>query len=161
MWWITASCLLAKGTCSHLKVTWTLMDVWQASETSHSKSSLANFQHQYLAELLVNVYSYRSMVKSVSCCCARGRLLFSNPVTYTVYQHIVTSLLYNMVVLILNLNWIIEMKFMIHIIIKYHIDTQYLKRLPYGGKHWRMQILAKWQEYIICRINFGDFMMKV
>ena len=34
-----------------------------------------------LAELLVNVYSYRLMVKSVSCCCVHGRHLFSNPVT--------------------------------------------------------------------------------
>ena len=40
--------------------------VWQASETSHSKSNPGNFQHQYLAELLVNVYSYCLMVKSVS-----------------------------------------------------------------------------------------------
>ena len=40
------------------------------------------FQHQYLAELLVNVYSYCLMVKSVSCCCVRGRWHFSNPVTY-------------------------------------------------------------------------------
>ena len=55
--------LLAKGMCSHLKVTWALMDIWQASETSHSKSSPGNFQHQYLPELLVNVYSYRLMVK--------------------------------------------------------------------------------------------------
>ena len=45
------------------------------------QNSLANFQHHYLAELLVNVYSYRLMVKSVSCCCVRGKLLFSNPVT--------------------------------------------------------------------------------
>ena len=41
-----------------------------------------NFQHQYLAELLVNVYSYCLMVKSVSCCCVRGSWLFSNLVTY-------------------------------------------------------------------------------
>ena len=46
-----AGCLLAKGTCSHLKATWPLVDI---SETSHSKSSPANFQHQYLAELLVD-----------------------------------------------------------------------------------------------------------
>ena len=32
-----------------------------------------NFQHQYLAELLVNVYKYHLMVESVSCCCAHGR----------------------------------------------------------------------------------------
>ena len=81
MWWITASRLLAKGTCSHLKVTHTLLDVWQASKTSHSKSTSANYQHQYLTELLVNMYRYHLMVKSVSCCCVRGRLLFSNPIT--------------------------------------------------------------------------------
>ena len=50
--------------------------------TSHSKSSPGNFQHQYLPKLLVNVYSYHLMVKSVSCCCVCGSWLFSNPVTY-------------------------------------------------------------------------------
>ena len=50
--------------------------------TSDSKSSLGNFQHQYLAELLVNVYSYCLMVKSVSCCCVRGSQLFSDLITY-------------------------------------------------------------------------------
>ena len=44
-------------------------------------------QHQYLAELLVNVYSYCLMVKSVSCCCVRGSRLFSDLVTY-VYQYL-------------------------------------------------------------------------
>ena len=83
VWWITASCLLVKGICSHLKTTRTLVDVWKASETSHSKSSPGNFQHQYLAELLVNMYSYRLMVKSVSCCCVRGSWLFPDLVTYT------------------------------------------------------------------------------
>ena len=42
--------LLVKGRWSHLKNTQALMDLWQASEISHSKSSLGNFQHQYLAE---------------------------------------------------------------------------------------------------------------
>ena len=41
------------------------MDIWQASETSHSNSSLGNFQHQYPHELLVSVYSYHLMVKSL------------------------------------------------------------------------------------------------
>ena len=50
--------------------------------TSHSKSSPGNFQHQYLAELLVNMYSYRLMVKSVSCCYVCGSRLFSDLVTY-------------------------------------------------------------------------------
>ena len=35
----------------------------------------------YLAEMLVNVYSYRLIVKSLSCCCVDGRLLFTNLVT--------------------------------------------------------------------------------
>ena len=39
------------------------MDIWHASETSHNKSSVGNFQYQYLAELLANVYSYCLMVK--------------------------------------------------------------------------------------------------
>ena len=43
VWWITAGFLLAKGIYSHLKAAWALMDVWQASETSHSKSSPGNF----------------------------------------------------------------------------------------------------------------------
>ena len=41
-----------------------------------------NFQHHYMAELLVNVYSYCLMVKSVSCCCVHGSRLFSDLVTY-------------------------------------------------------------------------------
>ena len=82
MWWITAGCLLVKGICRHLKVTQALMDIWQASETSHNKSSPGNFQHQYLPKLLVNVNSYCLMVKSVSSCYDHGRWLFSNLVTY-------------------------------------------------------------------------------
>ena len=35
----------------------------------------------YLAELLIIVYSYCLMVKSMSCCYVCGRQLFSNPVT--------------------------------------------------------------------------------
>ena len=34
--------------------------------------------------MLVSVYSYRVMVKSVSSCCVRGRRVLSNPVTYVV-----------------------------------------------------------------------------
>ena len=40
-----------------------------------------------LAELLVNLYGYCLMVKSVSCCCVRGSRLFSDLVTY-VYVYI-------------------------------------------------------------------------
>ena len=46
-----------------------------------NKRSPGNFQHQYLPEVLVNVYVYRLIVKSVSCCCVRASQLFSNPVT--------------------------------------------------------------------------------
>ena len=52
-----------------------------------SKSSPGNFQHQYLAELLVNMYSYCLMVKSVSCYCVRGSWLFSNLVTYVLQRY--------------------------------------------------------------------------
>ena len=84
--------LLIKGICGHLKATHTLVDVRQASETSHSKSTLGNFQHQYLAEqLLVNVYSYCLMVKSVYCCCVRGSRLFSDLVTYLLQQPVATG----------------------------------------------------------------------
>ena len=75
-------CLLVKGICRQLKATRTLVDVWQASETSHSKSSPNVFQHQYLPELLVNVYGYHLMVKSLTLCCVCGRWLFSNLVTF-------------------------------------------------------------------------------
>ena len=38
--------------------------------------------------MLVNLYSYRVMEKSVSCCCVRGRRVISNPVTYvSLYVH--------------------------------------------------------------------------
>ena len=78
---ITAGCLLVKGRWSHLKTTRILVDVWEASETSHNKISLGNVQHQYLAELFVKVYSYCLIVKNVSWCCVRGSWSFSNPVT--------------------------------------------------------------------------------
>ena len=52
-------------------------DVQQALETSHRKISLGNFQHHYLTEWLVNVYSYHLMVKSVSCCCVCVEASFS------------------------------------------------------------------------------------
>ena len=49
--------VFVKGRWSHLKTTLALVDTRQASETRNNESSLGNFQHQYLAELLVNVYS--------------------------------------------------------------------------------------------------------
>ena len=76
MWWFITDCLLVQGKWNHLNTTWLLMEIWQASEISHSKSILDNFQHQYLSELLVNLYNYHLMVKSMSCCCACGSWLF-------------------------------------------------------------------------------------
>ena len=64
-----------------LKFTRELVDIWQASEVSHSKSSLENIQHQYLPQLVVNLCSHCLMVKSVSCCCVHWSQLFSNQVT--------------------------------------------------------------------------------
>ena len=60
------------------------MHLWMSNklQTSHSKSSLGNFQHQLLPKLLVNVYSHHLIMKSMSCCCVHGRWIFSNPVTY-------------------------------------------------------------------------------
>ena len=53
---------------------------------SHSKSSLGNFQHQYLAELLVNVYMQLSFdgEKYVLLLCA-WKVTFLNQVTYIEY----------------------------------------------------------------------------
>ena len=49
-----------------------------------AKAVQATFSiNTYLPELLVNVYSYNLLVKSVSYCCVRGSRLFSNPVKYT------------------------------------------------------------------------------
>ena len=84
----TAGCLLVQGICSHLKVTWALVDIWQASQTSHSKSNPGNF-HQYMAELLVNISNYHLMVKSVSWCCVRARWLFTNLVTFCVWSFVI------------------------------------------------------------------------
>ena len=93
MLWITASCLLIKGRWSHLKNTWAVVDIWQASETSHSKKSLGNIQHQYLAELLVNEYSYCLMVKRASCCCMHWSWLFSDLVPFAYTHHVLDPLL--------------------------------------------------------------------
>ena len=60
---------------SHLETTKALIDVCQTSETSRSKSSLDNLQHQYLSELLVNAYSYHLQVKHTSCYCVCGNRL--------------------------------------------------------------------------------------
>ena len=49
-----------------------------------AKAAWATFSTNIWLNLLVNVYSYHLMVKSVSCCYVRGRRLFSNPVTDTV-----------------------------------------------------------------------------
>ena len=84
VWRFIAGWLLVHWRWSHLKITPALVDVWQDSETSHSKSSLGNFQHWYLADMLASVYSYCVMVKSISSCCVRGRWVLSNPVTYVI-----------------------------------------------------------------------------
>ena len=68
----TTSCPLVKERGSHLRTNVALTDIWKASEASQSKSSLGNLQHQYLPQLLINVYSYRLMKKSVSCCCVKS-----------------------------------------------------------------------------------------
>ena len=90
MWWFIAGWLLVHWRWSYLKTTPALVDVWQDSETSLSKSSLGNFQHWYLADMLASVYSYCIMVKSISSCCVPGRQIISNPVTYTYNLHICT-----------------------------------------------------------------------
>ena len=93
MWWITAGYLLIKGRWSHLNHTLALTDVWQASETSHSKSSLCNVQHQYLHELLFNVYSYCVILKIVPCRLC-GRWLISNLVIYNSLLVLMLQLIY-------------------------------------------------------------------
>ena len=41
---------------------------------------MGNFQHQYLSELLVNVYSYRSVMKVCpTAVCVHERWIFSDP----------------------------------------------------------------------------------
>ena len=87
MWQFIAGWLLVLWRWSHLEITPALVDVWQNSETSYSKSSLGIFQHWYLADMLASVYSYRVMVKSISSCCVRGRWVLSNPVTYNTGIH--------------------------------------------------------------------------
>ena len=88
---VNYSCLsVYSGKMSHFRTNWIIVYVWQASWTNHSKISRGNFQHQYLPELLVNVYSYHLMVKCVCYYCMCGSQLFSNPVTY-VYLTSVTS----------------------------------------------------------------------
>ena len=63
-----------------------LMDIWQASETRHSKSILENFQHQYLPELLINdnVYSYGDE-KCVLLLCAWKAAFLKSSHMYTYY----------------------------------------------------------------------------
>ena len=80
VWGITVSCLLIKmepfedhlSACGHLA----------SLRNKPQQSILGNFQHHYLSELLVNVYSYCLIVKSVSCRCVRRSQLFSDPITY-------------------------------------------------------------------------------
>ena len=65
MWLITAGCLLVR---SHLKTTRALVDSDKpAQKCKPAWSTLSTMQYSYL--------------KSVSCCCVRERLIFTNPVT--------------------------------------------------------------------------------
>ena len=58
----SASCVVnytQQSACQGMKVTLALVDIWQASATSHSKSSPGNFQHQYWPGwIVINMYSY-------------------------------------------------------------------------------------------------------
>ena len=97
-----ASCvagwLLVQGRSSHSKITHAFMDIWQNSETSHSKSSLGNYQHWYLADMLANVYSYCVMVKSVSYCMLHAwKPGFLKPVTYIWSIHMKSHDLHNVI----------------------------------------------------------------
>ena len=56
--------------------------------TSLSKSSLGNFQHWYLANMLASVYSYCVKVKVYFLVeCMEDGLRISNPVTYKSWPH--------------------------------------------------------------------------
>ena len=52
---IYSSWLLERGRWSLSRITLALVNAWQDSETSHSKSSLGNFQHWYLLDMLVQL----------------------------------------------------------------------------------------------------------
>ena len=54
---ILANCMQAVSACPGE------MGPFKDHLTSHSKSNLGNFLHQYLPELLVNVYSYHVIMK--------------------------------------------------------------------------------------------------
>ena len=72
MWWFIAGWLLVHWRWSHLKTTPALMDVWQDPETSLSKTSLDNFQHWYLADMLASVYTYHVKVYLNVVCVENG-----------------------------------------------------------------------------------------
>ena len=65
--------------------------LWTSDKSEKQATAKAaevyNFQHRYLPELLVNVYSYCLTMKSVSWCCVRGRWLFSNLVIFMVVSY--------------------------------------------------------------------------
>ena len=91
---IIACCLLVKVIWRWIKHSWT-SDEPQIQATA-KLSSLGNFQHQYLAELLVNVYRYCLMMKIVPCCCVRRRWLFSTWITCESFMQITWPKNYNM-----------------------------------------------------------------
>ena len=81
VWRFPSSWQLVKSHHSHLKTTRALVDVWQATETSHRKSRLVKHWQWNIHKLLANGHSYQVMVKSVSGHRVRGSRLLSNLVT--------------------------------------------------------------------------------
>ena len=83
MWRFIAGRLLVHWRWSHLKITPALVDVWQDSETSHSRSSLGNFQHWYLADMLAGVYSRGVPIIGSTDISATDRVIFTTSVIGT------------------------------------------------------------------------------
>ena len=61
----TAGCLLVQGPLEHHPRTCGSL---KSHRNELQQNSTGNLHHQYLAELLLNVYSYYVMVKSLFCC---------------------------------------------------------------------------------------------
>ena len=72
-----------------------LMDVWQDSETSLSKSILGNFQHWYPADMLGSVYSYTMWWwKYISLLCA-WKMSFLKSMQSQLCTNVTVYFLYN------------------------------------------------------------------
>ena len=78
-WWFIDGGLLVQGRWNYLKTYQYSLTSSKPQKWSHCKSSLGNFQHRHLLTLLVNVYNYWVMVKSMFCCYLHGSWIFSNP----------------------------------------------------------------------------------